>query len=138
MDKIMIAYDGSTHSFASIEEVKKLKKGFPLVKIVILHVTDIADLKDQALSLSDDAKVRKYHREQKIKEELAGLLNEEEYTIELLYGDPATEILRHIKKNPTDLLVLGTRGLNAIQEFVMGSVSHKVVKYATVPVLIVK
>ena len=43
-----------------------------------------------------------------------------------------------MKANPTDMLVMGNRGLNAIQELVMGSVSHKVVQHSTVPVLIVK
>lgn len=138
MNKITIAYDGSSHSLASIKEVKKLKIGFPTVKIVVLHVTDVSDLKDEALAFSDDGDTRKYHRQQKIKDELSGLINADEYSITLLYGDPATEILSYMKANPTDMLVMGNRGLNAIQELVMGSVSHKVVQHSTVPVLIVK
>ena len=71
-------------------------------------------------------------------DELSGLINADEYSITLLNGDPATEILSYMKANPTDMLVMGNRGLNAIQELVMGSVSHKVVQHSTVPVLIVK
>lgn len=37
-----------------------------------------------------------------------------------------------------DLLVIGSRGLNTLQEMVLGSVSHKVVKRADCPVLVVK
>ncbi|MDU6961556.1 MAG: universal stress protein, partial [Staphylococcus sp.] len=35
-------------------------------------------------------------------------------------------------------IVLGTRGLNSLQEMVLGSVSHKVAKRSEIPVVIVK
>ncbi|WP_337692580.1 universal stress protein [Companilactobacillus halodurans] len=35
-------------------------------------------------------------------------------------------------------MVLGTRGLNSLQEMVLGSVSHKVAKRSEIPVVIVK
>ncbi|WP_256711219.1 universal stress protein [Paenibacillus sp. FSL H7-0331] len=37
-----------------------------------------------------------------------------------------------------DLIVIGSRGLNAISEFILGSVSHNVVQHAKIPVLVVK
>lgn len=36
------------------------------------------------------------------------------------------------------MIVIGSRGLNAVAEFILGSVSSKVAMYAEVPVLIVK
>ncbi|MGX0513072.1 nucleotide-binding universal stress UspA family protein [Staphylococcus hominis] len=35
-------------------------------------------------------------------------------------------------------IVLGSRGLNSLQEMVLGSVSHKVAKRSKIPVIIVK
>nr|WP_259337888.1 universal stress protein [Staphylococcus devriesei] len=35
-------------------------------------------------------------------------------------------------------IILGTRGLNSLQEMVLGSVSHKLAKRAQIPVIIVK
>jgi len=53
-------------------------------------------------------------------------------------GDPAEKILAHAKKSKADLIVVGTRGLTRIGEFVLGSVSHKVVHLAKCPCLTVK
>jgi nucleotide-binding universal stress UspA family protein len=53
-------------------------------------------------------------------------------------GDPAEKILEHAKKSKADLIVVGTRGLTRIGEFVLGSVSHKVVHLAKCPCLTVK
>ncbi len=53
-------------------------------------------------------------------------------------GDPAEKILEQTKKSKADLIVVGTRGLTRIGEFVLGSVSHKVVHAAKCPCLTVK
>ena len=71
-----------------------------------------------------------------VKQQLIGLLDT--FEISILIGDPASEIIQHVKKNDYDLLIMGSRGLNLLQEFVLGSVSHKVMKYVSIPVLIVK
>ena len=56
----------------------------------------------------------------------------------LLHGRPAEEIITYVTDNDIDLLVMGSRGLNAFQEFAIGSVSHKVLKHVTCPTLVVK
>jgi nucleotide-binding universal stress UspA family protein len=38
----------------------------------------------------------------------------------------------------SDLMIIGSRGLNSLQEMVLGSVSYKVIKRVQCPVLIVK
>lgn len=53
-------------------------------------------------------------------------------------GDPAGKILEQARKSKADLIVVGTRGLNRIGEFILGSVSHKVVHAAKCPCLTVK
>lgn len=53
-------------------------------------------------------------------------------------GDAATEILAYTKENPVDLIVAGSRGLSAIGGWLLGSVSRKLVHYASSSVLIVK
>ncbi|WP_430183435.1 universal stress protein [Paenibacillus lautus] len=42
------------------------------------------------------------------------------------------------RKKNVDLIIKGSRCLNSFQEFVLGSVSHKVVKRAQCPVMVVK
>lgn len=56
----------------------------------------------------------------------------------ILYGEPGPAIIDYTNKEQVDLVVIGSRGLNALQEMVLGSVSHKVVKPVHCPVVIVK
>lgn len=56
----------------------------------------------------------------------------------LLSGDAATEILGYAKRNNIDMIVTGSRGLNPIQGWLLGSVSRKLVHYAPCSVLVVK
>jgi len=57
---------------------------------------------------------------------------------EIAVGDPADMILDEAKVRDADLIVVGSRGLNAAQRFLLGSVSPKVVSHAHCPVLIVR
>ncbi|MNR36447.1 Stress response protein NhaX [compost metagenome] len=59
-------------------------------------------------------------------------------TVELLQGSPAEVILAYAKEHGADVIVIGSRGLGGIREFVLGSVSHNVVQSARIPVLVVK
>ncbi|MNY55760.1 Stress response protein NhaX [compost metagenome] len=59
-------------------------------------------------------------------------------TVELLQGSPAEVILNYAKEQGVDVIVIGSRGLGGIREFVLGSVSHNVVQSARIPVLVVK
>ncbi|EAC2412617.1 universal stress protein [Listeria monocytogenes] len=136
MKNILIAFDGSEHAVKAIKEAKKLIKGFPTSKVTVLEVLDISKVKDQALDLSKSSEERKSTRINEVKDQLKGLLDD--YLLTILIGDPATEIINYAKKEEYDLLIIGSRGLNLLQEFIMGSVSHKVVKHAQIPILVVK
>ncbi len=60
-----------------------------------------------------------------------------EVSRQILLGDPAEEILTYASTNGTDLIILGSRGLNAAQRLLVGSVSNKVSTHAQCAVLIV-
>lgn len=53
-------------------------------------------------------------------------------------GVPSDEILAFIRENHIDIVVMGGRGLGAIQGFLMGSVSQAVLESAPCGVVIVK
>ncbi|MEM1903613.1 MAG: universal stress protein, partial [Pyrobaculum sp.] len=57
---------------------------------------------------------------------------------EVRSGNPPTEILNYAEEREVDLIVMGSRGLSAIQRLVLGSVSQTVVSRARVPVLVVR
>ena len=53
-------------------------------------------------------------------------------------GNPPKGILDTAKKTKADIRVIGSRGLSKVKEFLLGSVSHSVIKHADIPVLVVK
>ncbi len=57
----------------------------------------------------------------------------------LLVGqDPAEEIIEHARLENADLAVLGSKGMSAVDHFLLGSVTHKLASHAPCPVLLVK
>ncbi len=56
----------------------------------------------------------------------------------LANGKPFVEILRFIKSNGMDLVVMGTHGRSGLAHALMGSVTEKVVRKALCPVLVVR
>lgn len=55
-----------------------------------------------------------------------------------LEGVITDEIIGYVERNPTDLLVLGSRGLSAAKRLLLGSVSDAVSHHVPCPVLIVR
>lgn len=56
----------------------------------------------------------------------------------LLRGDAATEIIEYANQNKIGLIVAGSRGLSQMRRLLLGSLSRKLVHYASCSVLIVK
>ena len=53
-------------------------------------------------------------------------------------GNPGRTIVTVAQSEGCDLIVMGSRGLSDFSGMVMGSVSHRVLRHATMPVLIVR
>jgi nucleotide-binding universal stress UspA family protein len=53
-------------------------------------------------------------------------------------GVVTDEILAHLEEHPTDLLVIGSRGLSTAKRILLGSVSTAMVTHAPCPVLVVR
>ena len=60
------------------------------------------------------------------------------YEMKIAHGVPADTVVSVANSGEFQAIVLGTRGLNSLQEMVLGSVSHKVAKRSEIPVVIVK
>jgi len=62
------------------------------------------------------------------------------FTAEPVYqlGKPAEEIMKVAAKHHADLIVMGAKGLSAIDRFLLGSVSTRVVQHANCSVLVVR
>jgi nucleotide-binding universal stress UspA family protein len=58
--------------------------------------------------------------------------------IDVEAGDPADEILLSAKKYNADIIVVGYKGYGKEGRFLLGSVTDKVVRHASVSVLVVR
>lgn len=80
-------------------------------------------------------------RKQKVRDFLAQKLKElgyQEIRIKVAIGDPSAEIIDYAKEMSVDLIVLPSHGRRGISRFLLGSVSERVVKLSSCPVLILK
>ncbi len=60
------------------------------------------------------------------------------FDAKMLSGKAADVILRFVREEPPDLLVMGTHGRTGLMHFLMGSVAEKVVRSAECPVLVAR
>jgi nucleotide-binding universal stress UspA family protein len=136
--KILLATDGSEHSKRATENALHIGNCSPDSKVDIVYVIDHDKVKSDVLSNWNTAEIDdKYKSRLKDIEKMAEDSNVA-YDTKILHGDPGPAIVEFANKNKFDVIVIGSRGLNGLQEFVLGSVSHKVAKRANCPVLIVK
>lgn len=131
--KILLAYDGFTHSENALAAVAELA-GAPGTEITILSVVppDARASKSgghvglRPHAHEDVARAHRYLRERGI-----------ESTMQMENGHPAGEIVRVAEEGGYDLIVAGSRGRNPVGELLLGSVSQAVVRQASCPVLVV-
>ena len=57
---------------------------------------------------------------------------------DIVFGTPAHTIADFAKKKSMDLIIMGSHGATGLREYFIGSNAEKVVRYSTVPVLVIK
>jgi nucleotide-binding universal stress UspA family protein len=137
-NKILLAADGSKHSIRATEKAIELAQINSESMIHVIYVVDGDDVKTDVLHNWNTADISFERKkliapvEEKLKASLV------KYEIKSTTGIPGPTIVKYANDNKFDLIVIGSRGLNPLQQLVLGSVSHKVAKRANCSVLIVK
>ncbi len=137
--KILLAADGSEHSLRAAGKAAGLAKlaGEDAI-IEIVYVVDFETEKNDVLrNINQESIKEERQRRLQLTEGKINAAGVKSKTI-VMHGDPGPTLVSYANENDFDILILGSRGLNALQEMVLGSVSHKVVKRAQCPVMIVK
>ncbi|RSD21155.1 universal stress protein [Mesobacillus subterraneus] len=136
--RILLAADGSGHSVRAAKKAVELAKLSGDSEITVVYVVDGQTSKEDVLHNADRTVVEE-KRKMRL-QPVTNLLEEAKvnFTLEKLLGEPGPEIVGFANKNDFDVVVVGSRGLNGLQEMVLGSVSHKVAKRVKAPVMIVK
>jgi nucleotide-binding universal stress UspA family protein len=146
--KILIAVDGSHYSEAAIGLVKALRIG-KKAEITVLTVVpkrvflgghSLADLLGRSVVLKTQVQKAEEERALELLTKLSKPLATLELKVETIVrrGNPADEIIKTCRSIQADLTVVGLKGTNDAPEFLLGSVAHKVIKYAPCSVLVAK
>ena len=130
---ILLAADGSENSFRAAEETLNFINEDTTV--TILNVIQIEKSKDAVLHGGNTINQQK--------DKIAKVIelyesNNVDYNVIFERGIPEESVVKVSNSGDYNIIVLGNRGLNALQGMMMGSVSHKVAKKANIPVRIVK
>ena len=135
---ILLAADGSENAIRAAKEAAKIASCSNDSIIEVVYVADFEKAKTEVLhSVTSEAlNIARRKKLQLIEQ----LFKEEkiQYKVTILHGTPGPEIVRYANEQKVELIVVGSRGLNSLQEMVLGSVSHKVMKRVNCPALVVK
>ena len=135
---VLIAVDGSAVSTRVVEYVTD-HFGASLGEVAVLSVLPIE-------AAPSSAPVQDSPRERRLKEEIERHLGSACTQLRAagiscrpitLFGDPAKEIITFAEGGHYDLIVMGRRGRGGVGRVLLGSVSDRVVKAASCPVMVV-
>lgn len=140
---VLVAYDGSDPAQAAVEYAIEEHAD---KEIVLLRVIEVASgMTDAGINIIQERfrekpeKVKKEAR-QKVAEETTDLFEEAglEFETEIVFGDPAKEIVDYAENNDIDQIVIGNHGRAGVSRVLLGSVGEKVVRRAPMPVTVVR
>ncbi|MEM5607004.1 universal stress protein [Bacillus toyonensis] len=137
--QIILACDGSEHALRATEHAIHIAKCSEEANVEIVYVVDNRTAKSDIIHGQTDFETISASRKDKLKE-IEGLLKEEKisYKFTILHGDPGDTLVQYVNTGDIDLVIAGSRGLNTLQEMMLGSVSHKIAKRVKCPVMIIK
>lgn len=137
---ILVAIDGSDASRKAFERAVKLAKEND-AKLILTHVIDSRTYTTpQAYDKLLIEREREYVNEfmgQYLEDAKEAGIKDCETLIE--FGSPRVKIAKDIvKRVKANLIICGATGLNAVERFLIGSVSESIVRYAPCDVLVVR
>jgi len=146
MKKMLIAYDGSDASKKAIEMVSKCankEDEVTLLTVVPAELSESSFTKMLLPTIDLSAYVKSGSFKEKAKESLNKIAKQIETEVSKVNvvaedGDPADEILITAKKYESDIIIVGYKGYGKEGRFLLGSVTDKVVRHASVSVMVVR
>jgi nucleotide-binding universal stress UspA family protein len=146
MKKMLVAYDGSEASKKAIDLVCKCANKEDEITLLTVVPAELAEssftrMLLPTIDLSEIVKSGSFKQKAtesltKIKKDLDSKVSKVSIAVEA--GDPADEILLSAKKYNANIIVVGYKGYGKEGRFLLGSVTDKVVRHATVSVLVVR
>ncbi|WP_182201082.1 universal stress protein [Paraliobacillus salinarum] len=137
---IVVAVDGSQASEKAFKQAIAIAKRNE-AQLIIAHVVDTktistAETYDQSLINRSEMYAKQLLEGYKQQATAEGVSYVEAH---IDYGSPKIRIPKHVaKKFNADLIICGATGLNAVERFLIGSVSENITRYASCDVLVVR
>lgn len=140
MKRIIVPVDFSVHSEYALETAAILAKKYE-AEIIVLHMLEVANavLTTSTSELQQESAFFLKIAEQKMQ----SFLNKS-----YLKGIKVAPIIKHYKvfnevneialSQNADLIVMGSQGVSGLKEILIGSNTEKMVRYADIPVLVIK
>jgi len=146
MKKLLVAYDGSDASKKAIETVLKCSNKQDEITLLTVIPAELAESSFTKMLLptidlssiiqSGSFKEKAMESLNKISKQIEADVSKINNIVES--GDPADEILITAKKVDADIIIIGYKGYGKEGRFLLGSVTDKVVRHASMSVLVVR
>jgi len=146
--KVLLAVDGSTYSEVAVGLVKALKIGRESEVIALTVIPEhvflgghtLVDLLGRSTALKTQVRKAQEERALVLLAEPSKTLGAQGLKVETMVrrGSPADEIVKTCRSIRADLVLVGFKGTSDAPEFLLGGVTHKVIRYAPCSVLVAK
>lgn len=137
MNKILLAVDGSAYDEKSVAFINNKAAKVRDIEVYVASV--LPDIDTTLLRVYPGLKDEyKSHTEKLLTHTVQKLTVHGKVFWNILEGDVAEQLLEFAEQTGIDLIVMGCRGLSNYEELVLGSVSMKVIRLSSRPVVIVK
>ncbi|RFA32522.1 universal stress protein UspA [Virgibacillus dokdonensis] len=138
---IVVAVDGSEASEKAFKKSLAIAKRNNDARLILAHVVDsrtfaTAEAYDRTLAERADEYAKELLDSYVDNAKGAGV---DDLVRCVEYGSPKVKIAKDIAKQfEADLIICGATGMNAVERFLIGSVSENITRYATCDVLVVR
>jgi len=139
-DHILVPTDGSEHADRAADHATLLAEAFDAT-VHLLRIVDIEAVAGpfSAGGVDDDyVEQRTVDEREALAEQQAKLAESVQVEATVATGNPAEEILEHVRETDIDLVVMGTHGRRGLRRYLTGSVAERVLRLSPVPVLTVR
>lgn len=133
---ILHATDFSDASLRALNQARKLAH-YHGAQLHVLHVEILLEARYPALAVAAVSSQRE-RSEQQLRELLAKTGDDEVIQVTVKHPRAAVAIAEYAEDNNIDLIVVGSHGYSGIDRLLMGSEARRLIRHATVPVLVVK
>jgi len=142
MLKVLLPVDGSKSSTRATKKLVKTLgwyKEQPTVELLTVHLP-VPRFPNMRVVVSNEMLERFYAEEcKKMLAPSRKVLDAAgvKYTVHTLVGSIAESIIEHAKQSGSDMIYMGTRGMTALSNMALGSVSTRVLHLAHIPVVLI-